>query len=281
MIRVLLITVDYSIKSLAIDIPVGYNQCIMKVKRRSYFAWVVVVLLLIITVGVWYCHSDSFLLRSLVTLPNQADKLASLPPADLSSGSLAIFAHHPVIAAEPALYPVAKTLVTHAYLDLNESEKQSLLQKQDTTTALQALAAGEIDLALISEPHPEDLARASAKSQVHLQLLAKDAVVFLAPQKQALSNLTISQAVAKMSSNRWQAYQWLDENERQTYRLLSVANIYPSWESIQSDNYPLVVNIYAAYTKADNIYVQQVRDFFLSVQGQKLFGDYKFVSINR
>ena len=48
------------------------------------------------------------------------------------------------------------------------------------------------------------------------------------------------------------------ENERQTYRLLSVANIYPSWESIQSDNYPLVVNIYAAYTKADNIYVQQV-----------------------
>ena len=84
-----------------------------------------------------------------------------------------------------------------------------------------------------------------------------------------------------MSSNRWQAYQWLDENERQTYRLLSVANIYPSWESIQSDNYPLIVNIYAAYTKADNIYVQQVRDFFLSVQGQKLLSDYKFVSINR
>lgn len=281
MIRVLLITVDYSIKSLAIDIPVGYNQCIMKVKKRSYFAWVVVVLLLIITVGVWYCHSDSFLLRALVTLPNQADKLASLPETDLSSGSLSIFAHHPVMAVEPALYPVAKTLINHAYLGMSESEKQSLLQKQDTTTALQALSTGEVDLALISEPHPEDLARASAKSQVHLQLLAKDAVIFLAPQRQTLSNLTISQAVAKMSSNRWQAYQWLDENERQTYRLLSVANIYPSWESIQSDNYPLIVNIYAAYTKADNIYVQQVRDFFLSVQGQKLLSDYKFVSINR
>ncbi len=253
----------------------------MTVKKRSYFAWVVVVLLLIGAVGVWYYRSDSFLLRALVTLPNQADKLASLPETDLSSGSLSIFAHHPVMAVEPALYPVAKTLINHAYLGMSESEKQSLLQKQDTTTALQALSTGEVDLALISEPNPEDLARASAKSQVHLQLLAKDAVIFLAPQRQTLSNLTISQAVAKMSSNRWQAYQWLDENERQTYRLLSVANIYPSWESIQSDNYPLIVNIYAAYTKADNIYVQQVRDFFLSVQGQKLLSDYKFVSINR
>lgn len=256
------------------------RQMKKQMKKQPLFIKVIFLLIVIcLSAGLsiyYFAYSAHWQLKELVVLP--VTQLVS-PELVLDNPSLTILANHPRLGVQTSLAPLINTVVSKVYQDLPAGTTDDLVLTGSRAEVLQALANGRVQAVVISEPEPAEL-NSFFRKKLQMKLIAKDARLFLTGQTSKIDNLSLRQAVNSKNANTWQAYQSLSDQDRSNYRLLSVAGIIANEDNIRRDVYPLVDNIYFAFSDTENVYLTRLTDYFLSVQGQKLLTDYHLVSLN-
>jgi ABC-type phosphate transport system substrate-binding protein len=257
-----------------------YNESLFMssyLSRPRCYLLLILGVLAMIMVGGWYWYGRT---GAVAVVASDQFDLAANSPAQLTARleqlsypqQFKLYTNFPRLAGSSDTYPFYAALAQATY---ETTTPEIYVQLSEAETALESLLNGTSEMVFLSGFQVLSGLSSAQLAQLQVTVFGKDGLVFVQDANAPLQAITVDR---EGKLERWPqgvtVYSW---HYFQTHlatsakwRLLNLNDVAPIKANFANETYPLINDLLLVTRRDGNVYVQQLREFILSPQGQQL-----------